>query len=257
MNSPRPPRCLSVFCLALLAACSSPPSTTAPKTGSSAASSPKAPELAELPADPREPMLAQAAVTLLSKQHVRHLAIDDALSKQSFPKYVESIDGPKLLLLEEHVAALANYNDDMDDQMRAGDLVLARKGGALVVARRAVIAKLVAEILSAPLDFKAKESLETDPKKRPFCKTEAELRDRWRGVLKLQVLERIQQMEDILEAKNKPKDPSAKPKDADELKREAAAEKALGVIPPTVEAREEKVRKELAVRYATQFTRMR
>lgn len=257
MHSPvRASRCLSAFCLVLLAACSSPPTTTAPKTGSSGAIAIKGPDLPELAADPREPTLAQAAVTLLSKQHVRHLPIDDALSKESFKQYIQSIDGPKLLLLEEHVTALSRYSEDMDDEMRAGDLVLARKGAALINARRTLITKLVADLLASPFDFKAKEFLETDPKKRVHCKSEAELRDRWRGVLKLQVLERIQQMEDILEAKNKPKDPNAKAKDADELKREAAAEKALGTIPPTFEGREEKVRKELAVRYATQLTRL-
>lgn len=254
--SPRSPRCLSVFCLVVLASCSSPPNTTAPTTGSSGAVVASGPDLPELPADPRESTLAQAAVSLLSKQHVRHLPIDDALSKDAFTQYIQSIDTPKLLLLEEHVAALARYREDMDDEMRAGDLVLSRKGAALINARRAAIAKMVAELLAAPFDFKAQEFLETDAKKRAHCKSEAELKDRWRGVLKLQVLERIQQMEDILEGKNKPKDANAKVKDADELKREAAAEKALGVIPTTFEGREEKVRKELAVRYATQFTRL-
>lgn len=254
MNSPA--RTLGPFVVLLLAACSSPPSTTAPKSSASASLPPPPSDLPGLAADPREPVLAQAAVALLTKQHVLHKAIDDAMSKESFGQYIERIDGPKLMLLEEHVTALGRYSDKMDDEMRAGDLELAHKGGALIAARRTAMAKLVADILAKPLDFAAKETLETDVKKRAFCKTEDDLRARWRGVLKLQVLERMQQLEDILEAKGKPPAANAKPKDADELKREAAAEKALGVIPPTVEAREEKVRKELAVRYATQFTRM-
>ena len=257
MNSPaRTLGPLLVSLVLLLAACSSPPSTTAPTSSGSAATPPPPSDLPGLAADPREPVLAQAAVALLTRQHVLHKAIDDAMSKESFGQYIERLDGPKLLLLETHVTALARYSDKMDDEMREGDLELAHKGGALIATRRMAMAKLVADILAKALDFAAKETLETDVKKRAFCKTEDELRARWRGVLKLQVLERMQQLEDILEAKGKPPAASAKPKDADELKREAAAEKALGVIPPTAEAREEKVRKELAVRYATQFTRM-
>lgn len=206
-----------------------------------------------MPADPREPLLAQAAVALLAKQHVLRRPLDDALSREAFPKYVEEIDGAKLFLLQPHIDALARYAESMDDELVEGNLVLARKGAALIAARRAVVAGVVKELLGKPFDFSAAESLETDPKKRVACKTEDELRDRWRAVVKLQALERIRQLEESLEAKGKPKPP---PKDADDARREAIAEQALGVIPPTFEGREAKVRQELALRYETQFVRL-
>lgn len=239
--------------------CSPSPSNPTPKANSSAdaADTTAQPaELAEVAADPREPILSQAAIALLSRQHVLRKPIDDKLSKEAFPKYIEQIDGPKLLLLDEHVAALRRYESQMDDQLRDGNLSLARKGSALVAARRTLVAKMVAELLAAPFDLEAQDSIETDPKKRVFCTSEDELRKRWRGVLALQLLERMAQMEDILEARSKPKAKTDKPKDADELRREAAAEKALGDIPETVEGREQKVRKDLAVRYETQFARL-
>src|SRR5262249_2346979 len=99
------------------------------------------------------------------------------------------------------------------------------------------------------------ESIETDPKKRAFCKTEEELAARWRGVLKLQVLERIQQLEDILERRAHPK-PDDKSADPDDAKRDAAAEKALGEIPATFEGRRDKVQKDVATQFATQFVRL-
>lgn len=214
-------------------------------------------DLPELPADAREPLLAEAATVLLAKQHVLRKPIDDALSRDAFQKLVEELDGGKLLFLESHVKQLSRYETNIDDELRDGNLVLARKGGALVASRRSVVAKVVKGLLEKPLDFSAVESVETDPKKRAFCKTEAELVERWRGVVKLQVLERNQQMEDILEAKAHPKpDAKAKAKDPDDAKREAIAERTLGEIPATFEGREEKIRKELAVRYSTQFTRL-
>jgi carboxyl-terminal processing protease len=143
----------------------------------------------------------------------------------------------------------------MDDELAAGDLVLGRKGAALLASRRRVVADLVARILAVPLDFTANESIETDPKKRAFCKSEDELTARWRGVLKLQVLERMQELEDTLEKRANPK-PDTKPVDPDDAKREAAAEKSLGEIPATFEGRRDKVQKEMATRFATQFTRI-
>lgn len=267
--------------LALSFGCSSPSNAPAPtpnlpaaSTSTSANAAPPVAELPETPPDPREVTLAEAATTLLSKEHVLRTPIDDKLSKEAFPKYIEELDGAKMLLLESDVTALSRYEDRMDDELRAGDLSLGRKGSALVASRRSAAAKMVADILSKPFDFTANESIETDPKKRSYCKSEADLRDRWRGTLKLQALERIQQMEDLLDAKNKPKTadktpakpgvdktkpkpkPKPKEKDADDAKREAATAKALADIPPTFEGREEKVRKELAVRYATRFTRL-
>lgn len=248
----------------LVAACGSAKSGTPPK-GSSTSSPPTGSastlvvdnELPEVPADPREPILADAALALLGKQHVLRKPIDDALSRDAFQKLVEELDGGKVLFLEGHVQKLSRFEADIDNELREGNLVVARKGAALVAERRAMVAKLVKTLLEKPLDFTTSDSFETDPKKRAFCKTEAELEARWRSLLKLQVLERNQQFEDILESRAKPKDESKKPKDPDEAKREAIAERALGEIPTTFEGREAKIRKELATRYETQFTRLK
>ncbi|MBX3229206.1 MAG: carboxy terminal-processing peptidase [Labilithrix sp.] len=228
---------------------------TAPPPSATASARPVDADLAEAPRDPREPLLASAAGTLLGQQHVRAHAIDDAISKEAFQRFIEELDSGKLFLLESDVQRLARFETVMDDELRAGDLALGRKGVALLTGRRRVVADVIARTLAAPLDFSANETIETDPKKRAFCKTEEELAARWRGVLKLQVLERAQQLEDILERKANPK-PGDKPADADDARREAAAEKALGEIPATFEGRRDKVQKEIATRYATQFVRL-
>lgn len=240
----------------LLAGCSPQPSTSQPSGGHSASATVKPPELPEVAADPREAILAEAALTLLSRQHVLKKPIDDAFSEQAFGKLIEELDSGKVLLLERDVDALAAFKTTMDDQLKEGNLRLGRQGVAMVNARRTLVKAMIAEILSKPLDFNTNETIETDPKKRVFCKSDDELRERWRGVLKLQMLERMQHLEEILEAKNKPADSAKKSTDPDEAKRQAAAEKALGEIPTTFEGREEKVRKELATRFETQFTRM-
>ena len=211
-----------------------------------------------MPRDAREDVLASAASMLLGHEHVLARPIDDSVSKEAFHGLIDELDGGKLFLLESHVQKLARFETDMDDELRAGDLVLGRKAAALLASRRRVVADVVARILAAPLDFTANESIETDPKKRAFCKTEEELAARWRGVLKLQVLERTQELEDTLERRAHPKvdAPSSKTADPDDAKREAAAEKALGEIPATFEGRRDKVQKDVATRFATQFTRL-
>jgi len=233
----------------------SPPSASSSASSSAArATLPVEADLPEAPRDPREPLLAGAATELL-KEHVLAKAIDDGVSKAAFHTLIEDLDVGKLFLLEGDVQKLARFETQMDDELVAGDFILGRKAVALLASRRRVVADVVAKILATPLDFTANESVETDPKKRAFCKSEEELAARWRAVLKLQVLERTQELEDTLEKRANPK-PATKTVDPDDAKREAAAEKALGEIPATFEGRRDKVQKELATRFATQFTRL-
>jgi carboxyl-terminal processing protease len=239
--------------------CASPPSTSGPQSRSSTSSAPIAAdpldELPELPADAREKVLAEMTAVLLSDKHLMRRPIDDALSKKSFPNYIEQLDGAKLLLLQEHVTALSKYADRMDDELLERDLVLARKGGALVAQRRKVAAKIVSEILAKPFDFKVAEEVESDPEKLSFCQSEAELRDRWRRGLKLQALERIQQMDEIAAKRDQPKKKNGNDESAEE---DEAAARELDplTIPPTFEGREAKARADIATRYQTRFTRL-
>jgi carboxyl-terminal processing protease len=235
--------------VALAVGCSSPSKGLTPlgknPTPSIIESSAVVDDLPEVSPDPREPALAEIATVLLTEKHLLRRPIDDALSREAFPKYIEELDGAKLLLLQSDVDKLSAYSDRMDDELRGHNLVLARKGAALAAQRREVVAKLVADTLAKPFDFAANEQIETDVKKRAFCNSEAELANRWRGVLKLQVLERLQQMDELLASGGKI-----------DGKEDPAAMKALGSIPQTPEAREEKARQELATRYATRFTRL-
>jgi carboxyl-terminal processing protease len=246
---------------ALGAGCASPPSTSGPQSRSASSAAPSVGDpldaLPELPADAREKVLAEMTAVLLTEKHLMRRAIDDTLSKQSFPNYLSQLDGAKLLLLQEHVAALSKYSDRMDDELRERDLVLARKGAALVVERRKLAAKLVAEILAKPFDFGISEEAETDPEKLAFAQSEAELRDRWRRMLKLQALERIQQMEEIAARKDQPKQAQPGGASVDDDDDESAVRELDPLsIPATFEGREAKARRDIATRYQTRFARL-
>jgi carboxyl-terminal processing protease len=249
------------------AGCTSPPATQEAggkrTTKAPTAAQAAADRLPEVERDPREPMLAELATVLLTEKHLLRRPIDDALSKEAFPEYLEQLDGAKQLLLQEHVSLLSAYADRMDDQLRARDFVLARKGAALAASRRKVVAKVVADIMSRPLDFSQPGEIEVDPEKLSYCRTEAELRERWQGVLKLQVLERVQQMESLLEdgGKQAAKARSRKASDphgatSGEQEDDRAAAIALSEIPRTPEEREVKARKDVASAYETRFTRL-
>jgi len=208
---------------------------------------PSDPPLEQLAPDPRERLLVHAIGKMLTTEHLRQRPFDDELSELAFAEYLKRLDPGKLFLLERHAARLTTYSDRMDDQLRDGDLELARTGAAMLAARQKVIAKVVADRLAEPFDFTIDEEIETDSKKREFAVSEQALADRWRMLLKLQVLERVGRMNEVAKALE------SAAVDTPDAGFDVVS---LGDIPPTPEGRETKAREELAKSYAGRFSRL-
>jgi len=248
--------------LLLCGACnSSAPKGAQPSAAAKALSPADELKLGQVPkADPREARLAGGLLALLEQEHVRPHPIDDTIAKQAFATFIEHLDPEKLLLLKPEVAILERDATRMDDQLREGDFQLARLGTELVAERRVKVSKLVAELLLTPFDFKAEESIESDPKKREFPANEAELEDRWKKTLKLQVLERIARMEELQKAREKAAekkdDAKAEGKPEKEDKLDPSPSEKNDPIPASFEGREKKAREDLAKSYVGRFTRL-
>lgn len=214
--------------------------------------------------EPREGLLAQATLELLEREHLLRQRLDDALSRVAFATYLDRLDAGKMFLLKADRDALARHADKIDDQVRAGNLQLGRDGERILMARVAMVREWVAQLLDSPLDLTNQEELELDPKKVTVATTQAELKDRWRRRLELEVLERVAQMEARLEPPPAPKTkgrrpavgapgrPKEKAKDPDEDRNATP----LAEIPKTPAGREAKARVDLAKTYAARFTRM-
>ncbi|MBP8806390.1 MAG: carboxy terminal-processing peptidase [Kofleriaceae bacterium] len=138
----------------------------------------------------REATLAAAITRRLERDHLTGHRLDDAAAQAAFTAYLDRLDPAKLFLLAADRDALAADATRIDDQLAAGDLSLAHAGAARYAARVAVVDALVAELLAAPLDHTDREEVELDGDKLGFAATEAELRDRWRQRLELELLER-------------------------------------------------------------------
>jgi carboxyl-terminal processing protease len=222
--------------------------------------------------DPREPLLAQATLELLEREHLARKRIDDGLSRISFATYLNRLDSGKMFLLKADRDALGKYADRIDDQLRAGTLDLGHEGQRILIKRVAIAQGWVAELLASPLDLSNQEELELDPEKTTVATTDAELKDRWRRRLEFEVLERVAQMEARLDAAKRPASKSAKaakktaepPTAAPGRPRSPAAAAdddergatPLAQIPKTRDARQAKARADLAKTYKARFTRL-
>jgi carboxyl-terminal processing protease len=126
----------------------------------------------------------------INQNHYSQKPIDDALSRAAFDLYLKQLDGQKRFLLKEDTDKLEVFATLIDDEINRGRLELAALGARILSLRLAQVEQLAGELIEEKFDFSVDESLETDPEKLDFCKDEAELRERWRKILKFQVLVR-------------------------------------------------------------------
>jgi carboxyl-terminal processing protease len=190
---------------------------------------------------------------LLEQEHLLRKKIDDDVSRAAFSNYLERLDGGKMFLLRADREALERHADKIDDQLRSGSLDLAHDGAKIYATRVAGVEKLVDQLLTAPFDHSNEEFVELDPKKLELAATDAELRERWRQRLELEVLERVAQME----ARLAPPDKKAEKAKDDKADEEDRAAMPISQIPTTPEGRDAKARADLAKSYAGRFARLK
>lgn len=139
----------------------------------------------------REMVLGNILKGALENMHLTGKEINNELSKSAFKVYLERLDYGKQFLLQGDVKQLEKYRETFDDMIISGDLAVLELSSELLNKRIGQIEKYVEKLLEKPLNYKEKEFLETDPKKRTFPKTEKELYAHWDRLMKYEVLNRI------------------------------------------------------------------
>lgn len=124
----------------------------------------------------------------LPAQHYAHKELDE-ISSSAFDLYIKQLDARKRFLLVEDLNVLEKYKDQIDDELRKGQVELPDVGMRLLNKRITEVQALTSEILAEGFDPQKHDLLELDPKKIDFAAGTDELRDRWRRILKLQTLE--------------------------------------------------------------------
>lgn len=145
-------------------------------------------------------MLAKQLPTI----HFSDKEMDDKQAAAAFNLYLKQLDFQKRFLLAKDAEELGAFGPYIDDNLEQGTNTLPDAGFDILGERIDQVEKMVGEILAQPLDVNAIESLETDPEKLLFAKSLEELRERWRKILKSDVITRYLELEeDALKAKEK------------------------------------------------------
>lgn len=141
----------------------------------------------------REQIIGNILGGALTQMHLSEKKIEknDKLSADAFKAYLERVDYGKQFLTAGDVKVLEKYKTKMDDMFLDGNLEILDVTSELMNKRIGQIEKHVEKLLEKPLDYKKKEAIETDPKKRKFLATEKELFEHWDRLMKFEVESRI------------------------------------------------------------------
>lgn len=138
----------------------------------------------------KEAMLMQSILTDLNYYHYKPVTIDDAFSEKVYSLFLERVDGGRRWLTQNEVAQLEKFKYQLDDQANGGTYEFLDLAITLQETGIKKTQDWYKELLDKPFDFNSDERIETDPKKKPFAKDEAQLRDYWHQAMKWETMTR-------------------------------------------------------------------
>lgn len=132
--------------------------------------------------------IARMVTTLVKREHLSKHPLDDEISQRALHLFIKSLDNRKLYFTQEDIAAFEQNKNELDDLVNAGDVAIAYTVFNKLLLRIDERVAQIDELLKGDFDFTADETLSTDWDKMEFPKDAAEAKDRWRKLLKYDLL---------------------------------------------------------------------
>jgi carboxyl-terminal processing protease len=137
---------------------------------------------------------------MLSKQlpslHFSDKEVDDELALAAFDLYLKQLDFQKRFLLKSDVEQLQSFADVIDDNLARGTILLPATGYDILNERISQVETIVSELQLEKLDPDSDELMETDPEKLDYVPDLAALKNRWRQIIRAQIITRYLDLEE-------------------------------------------------------------
>lgn len=141
------------------------------------------------PSKDKEKVVSSFIFQTLNYWHYRPVAINDQLSQKAFEKYLDTLDPNKRFFLQPDIDRLQRYQNQIDNQILRSSTELMDDANRILKERIREVIALTDEIIKQPFNFNQKDSLETDPKKQEYAKTQIEFKTLWTKILKSRTLD--------------------------------------------------------------------
>ena len=160
---------------------------------------------------------------MLTRGHFVEKRLDDNFSEHVFKDFIDGLDPSKRYFTQKDLKIFSKYKYRIDNQLKESDLSFYNLVYDKFLVQIKSAKNYYATILEKPFNYRKKENINIDFDKVPFAKNENELLDYWRKQLKLQTIDKIQELQALEEDKAK-KDSKYKKRSFKELEKEARAE---------------------------------
>jgi carboxyl-terminal processing protease len=149
--------------------------------------------LLSVSARPTQPSVADrgitvAVATLMERDHLTGQRIDDKVSERTLKSLIKDLDPLKLFFYQSDVDDFSRNKDQLDDQIRRGDIRFAYEVFARFLARVDEKISMAQAELTKSHDFTADEEMIRDPDTAKFANTPSEAAERWRQRVKFDLL---------------------------------------------------------------------
>ena len=188
---------------------------------------------------PKEKILVRLVTHFLENAHYNPVKIDDAFSKKVYHDFIKSVDYAKKYFTQEDMAEFKIHKTLIDQEIKEGVLSFYNLVINRFKMRLSSSSKYYSDILKEPFKFEKNDSINTDFENKAFVKDTLALKSYWRKYLKLSVLEKLVNLQQIEKSKQKA-DKKYKAKSFAVLEKQAR-EKTLGNLIDT-QKRLEKLR---------------
>ena len=150
----------------------------------------------------KEQLIMHALFGVLDAVHFEPHELNDDLSREVFDLYLTSLDANKRFLLLDEVNVLEKFQLDLDDQVSKSSLQFFEKSNELIEAAMGRAKRIYEEVIASDIDVFQSEDFEMDGDKKEFPTDEVELKDRWRKMIKRQIVAKVDRSLERQEKRN-------------------------------------------------------
>src|SRR5688572_12093734 len=132
---------------------------------------------------------AKVITFILDNNHYRKINLDDSLSSVILDAFIKNLDNNKTYFTANDLQQFEKYRTKLDDLIRAENVEVAYL--IYNTFRRRFDERmnfLMTQLVPQKFDYSVEEFYETDRDKEPWCKTDADLNEIWRKIIKSQAL---------------------------------------------------------------------
>lgn len=132
---------------------------------------------------------AKVITYILDNNHYQKITLNDSLSSKILDSYITSLDNNKTYFTTSDLQAFEKYRTRLDDLIRAENVEVAYL--IYNAFRRRFDERMnyiMTQLITQKFDYSTDEYYETDRDKEPWCKTQEELNEVWRKIIKNQAL---------------------------------------------------------------------